>query len=213
VGALGVLPARRPGAVATVLDRAVRNASQSAERDVRRESANDWVRAMLRAFASVGLLVASMPMPSAGLAQALPGPSLGGTPAAFEQLLGGANDGTIGAQLHYLRCAGTDIDQFIVLAPNDQVWTIQRTWCDLSTMPPEQPFADAAQYLPPDAVPGETFTTELGESGVTYLSPSLGTLLPSALFHDCTGAPVPLGTLFVVADAYGGWFMGPGSCP
>jgi hypothetical protein len=151
--------------------------------------------------------------PYLALAQALSGPSLGATPAAFEQVLGGANDASIGAQLHYQRCAGTDIDQFVVLAPNDQVWTIQRAWCDLGMTPLDEVFADAARYLPPDAVPGESFSTEMGESGQTYHSPTLGMLLPAALFHDCRGAPVPLGTLFVIADAYGGWFMGPGTCP
>ena len=30
---------------------------------------------------------------------------------------------------------------------------------------------------------------------------------------DNLGNPVTPGTLFVVADAYGGWFMGPGTCP
>ena len=77
-----------------------------------------------------------------------------GSTAAFEQVLGGPNDASLGAQLHYQRCAGTDVDQFVVLAPNDQVWTIQRAWCDLASVPADQRFADAARFLPPDAEPG-----------------------------------------------------------
>ena len=139
-------------------------------------------------------------------------PALGGTPAAFESVLGGANDASVGAQLHFQRCAGTDIDQFVLLAPNDQVWTIQRESCALATTSSEQRFADAAQFLPPDAVAGEPFTTERGESALTYVSATLASALPASLFHDCTGNAVPLGTLFVVADSYGGWFMAPGTC-
>jgi hypothetical protein len=139
-------------------------------------------------------------------------PALGGTPAAFESVLGGANDASVGAQLHFQRCAGTSIDQFVLLAPNDQVWTIQRESCALATPASEQRFADAAQFLPPDAVAGEPFTTERGESALTYVSATLASALPASLFHDCTGNAVPLGTLFVVADSYGGWFMAPGTC-
>ena len=93
-------------------------------------------------------------------AQDAAAPALGGPTAAFEGLLGGPNDASIGAQLHFLRCAGTDIDQFVLLAPNDQVWTIQREACALATPASQQRFAEAAQYLPPDAVAGEPFTTD-----------------------------------------------------
>jgi hypothetical protein len=81
-------------------------------------------------------LVATLLAGSAGpvTAQVLPGPAIGGSVAAFEQVLGGPNDASIGAQLHYQRCAGTDVDQFVVLAPNDQVWTIQRAWCDFASV-------------------------------------------------------------------------------
>jgi hypothetical protein len=157
------------------------------------------------------LLVSVMAMPVG--AQVLPGPGLGGSPAAFEQLLGGPNDASIGAQLHYQRCAGTDIDQFVLLAPNDQVWTIQREWCELGTVAADRRFADAAQFLPADALPGDAFTTERGEPAQSWLSPSLANTLPAGLFHDCTGKSVAPGTLFVVADSFGGWFMGPGTCP
>ena len=58
-------------------------------------------------------------------AQDATAPALGGSAAAFEALLGGANDASVGAQLHFVRCAGTDVDQYVVLAPNDQVWTIR----------------------------------------------------------------------------------------
>jgi hypothetical protein len=145
-------------------------------------------------------------------AQVLAPPSLGGSPSAFEQLLGGANSGSLGAQLHFQRCAGTDIDQYVVLAPNDQVWTIQRESCQFGAPSAEERFAEAAQFLPADAVPGEAFTTAEGEPGWTYLSQTLGTVLPTSLFHDCSGNAVTPGTLFVVADSYGGWFMGPGAC-
>ena len=145
-------------------------------------------------------------------AQVLPPPAIGGSPAAFEQVFGGANDASIGAILHFQRCAGTDVDQFVLLAPNDQVWTIQREACALATPASQERFAEAMQFLPPDAVAGEPFTTERGESAMTYLSPSLASVLPAGLFHDCTGNAVPLGTLFVVADSYGGWFMAPGTC-
>jgi hypothetical protein len=158
-------------------------------------------------FALVMVLAATM------FAQALPGPALGGSPAAFEQVWGGANDASIGTQFHYLRCAGTDIDQFVVLAPNDQVWTIQRAGCALGSPSAEDRFAEAAQFLPPDAVPGDSFTSELGEPAVSWVSAALGAELPAALFHDCTGQTIAPGTLFIVADSAGGWFMGPGTCP
>jgi hypothetical protein len=148
----------------------------------------------------------------AAMAQVLPGPAIGESPAAFEQVLGGPNDASIGAQLHYQRCAGTDVDQFVLLAPNDQVWTIQRAWCDLASVPADQRFADAARFLPADAQAGPPFTTEQGESALTYQSASLGATLPAALFHDCAGNAVPPGTLSIIADSEGGWFMGPGSC-
>ncbi len=150
---------------------------------------------------------------NAANAQVLPAPAIGGSPAAFEQVLGGANDASIGAILHFQRCAGTDVDQFVLLAPNDQVWTIQREWCQLGSLPADQRLADAAQFLPPDAVAEATFMTDVGESGQSYQSAILAAALPAGLFHDCLGNPVTPGTLFVVADAYGGWFMGPGTCP
>src|SRR5262249_22216321 len=203
LGARGVLLAGGAGALAAVLDRSVFGTRRCRRRRGRRRA----VKLLALLACLVGL------MPGVSSAQTLPGASLGGSPAAFEQLLGAANDGSIGALLHYQRCLGTDIDQFVLLAPNDQVWTIQRAFCDLSTMPAAQPLSDAAQFLPPDAVAGDTFTSELGETGMTYQSASLAGAPPAALFPDCAGAPVPLGTLFVVADAYGGWFMGPGSCP
>jgi hypothetical protein len=146
-------------------------------------------------------------------AQVLPGPSLGGPVAAFEQVLGGPNDATIGPLLHYQRCAGTSMDQYVLLAPNDQVWTIQRAWCGAASPTPEERLADAAQFLPADAVAGQAFTTDLGEPAQTYVSASLAASLAPSLFHDCAGQPVPPGTLFVVADTFGGWYMGPGTCP
>jgi hypothetical protein len=128
-------------------------------------------------------------------------------------VFGGPNDASIGAILHYQRCAGTDVDQLVVLAPNDQVWTIQRQWCQLSGLPADERLADAAQFLPADAIAGAPVTTDVGESARVYQSATLAAALPTGLFHDCLGNPVTPGTVFVVADAYGGWFMGPGSCP
>ena len=146
-------------------------------------------------------------------AQVMSAPALGGSVAAFEQVLGAPNNASIGALLHFQRCAGTDVDQFVVLAPGDEVWTIQRTWCGSSSMSADQRFNDAAQYLPPDAVAGEPFMTDLGEVAQTYVSASLAATLPPSLFHDCAGKAVPAGTLFVLADNFGGWYMGPGTCP
>src|SRR3981081_490227 len=100
-------------------------------------------------FAAVGALVLGSVH-----AQVLPSPTIGGSPAAFEQMFGGANDASIGAILHFQRCAGTDLDQFVLLAPNDQVWTIQREWCQLGSVPVDQRLADAVQFLPPDALAG-----------------------------------------------------------
>jgi hypothetical protein len=145
-------------------------------------------------------------------AQLLP-PSLGSSVSAFENVLGGPNDASIGAYLHYQRCAGTDVDQFVLMAPNDQVWTIQRAWCDFIQRSVNDRFADASLYVPPDALPGAPFASELGEPGQTYVSATLAYALPSSLFHDCTASPVPAGSLFVVADNFGGWYMGPGTCP
>ena len=162
--------------------------------------------------AVVGVLAWLVAATSVG-AQVFDAPAIGGPAAAFSQVLGGANEASIGAQLHFQRCAGTDIDQYVILAPNDQVWSIQRQSCFLAVAGPEQRFAEAARFLPSDAVPGEPFTTEFGESALSYQSATLGSTLPAGLFHDCTGIAVPLGTVFVVADAYGGWFMGPGTCP
>jgi len=147
------------------------------------------------------------------VSQVMLSPTLGAPAAAFEQVLGGPNDASIGALLHFQRCAGTQVDQFVLMAPNDQVWTIQRASCELSTPAADQRLAEAAQYLPTDAVAGDPFTTDLGEPAQTYVSASLAAILPAGLFHDCGGRAVPPGTLFVVADSLGGWYMGPGTCP
>src|SRR4029079_3875602 len=98
--------------------------------------------------------------------------------------VGAPNDGTLGAQLHYLRCAGTDIDQFVVTAPNDQVGTIQREYCQRGGPPADQRFAEAAQFLPPDAVVSDPLTTEEGAPAQTYVSQTVADALPTALFHD-----------------------------
>jgi|SRR5579859_2187845 len=164
-------------------------------------------------FRAVVLATLMAMVPGWANAQVLPPPAIGGSPSAFEPIFGGPNDASIGAILHYQRCAGTDIDQVVLLAPNDQVWTIQRQWCPAATLSADQRLADAAQFLPPDAVLGAPFTTDLGESALAYQSPILAATLPAGLFHDCSGNAVPAGTVFVVADAYGGWFMGPGTCP
>ena len=58
------------------------------------------------------------------VSQVMPSPTLGAPVAAFEQVLGGPNDASIGALLHFQRCAGTQVDQFVLMAPTDQVWTI-----------------------------------------------------------------------------------------
>lgn len=139
--------------------------------------------------------------------------TLGAPVSAFEQALGGPNDATIGPLMHYSRCLGTGVDQFVLMAPNDQVWSIQRNWCELAVRSVEDRFADAAHYLPSDAVAGDSFTTDLGESAQTFVSASVAAALPAGLFHDCTGNAVTAGTLFVVADSFGGWYMGPGTCP
>jgi hypothetical protein len=160
------------------------------------------------------MALAAALVPNAVSAQVvLPTPALGAPPQAFESVFGAANDASIGALLHFQRCAGTDIDQLVLLAPNDQVWTIQRAWCQPAARPPEERFADAAQFLPADAVAGESFTTDEGESAQTFHSDSVASALPPGLFHDCSGNTVPPGTLVVVADSFGGWFMGPGTCP
>ena len=165
--------------------------------------------AMLRLLTLAAVLILSAtPL----RAQVLPAPVLGGSASAFEQVLGGANSESLGAQLHFQRCAGTAIDQYILLAPNDQVWTIQREYCQLGSPTAEERFAEAAQFLPADAVAGEAFTTETGETGWTYVSAALGTQVPTSLFHDCAGNAVAPGTLFVLADSYGGWFMALGAC-
>jgi hypothetical protein len=163
---------------------------------------------------SVALVVLVMALGTSGAsAQILSPPSLGGPEAAFEQILGGPNDASVGVQYHFQRCAGTHTDQFILLAHNDQVWSIERAACGLSLPLAEQRFADAAQFLPSDAVAGQPFTTERGESAMAYVSSNLANALPAALFHDCEGKAVTPGTLFVVADSYGGWFMAAGACP
>ncbi len=140
-------------------------------------------------------------------------PTLGADTSAFEALLGGPNDASVGPILHLSRCAGTDVDQFVLMAPNEQVWSIQRAFCELRTRSAEERFADAQQFLPSDALPGGEFTTDLAEPARTFQSVSLAQALPVGLFHDCTGNAVPPGTLFVVADSFGGWYMGPGTCP
>ncbi len=145
-------------------------------------------------------------------AQVLTSPSIGGSASAFEQLLGAANDASIGPQLHYLRCAGTDIDQFVVMAPDDQVWTIERRYCPTRPMPRDQRFAEAASLLPADAVPGDPVLAQDGDPAQTYVSQTVAGALPAGLFHDCAGQAVPVGTIVIVADAEGGWFMGPGTC-
>ena len=147
------------------------------------------------------------------IAQIVQPPALGAPVSAFEQVLGGANDASVGPLLHYQRCAGTQTDQFVMLAPGDQVWSIERVYCELQIRSTDERFADAAQYLPADALPGSPFTTDLGETAQTYTSEQLASALPAGLFHDCSGNAVAPGSLFVVADAEGGWYMGAGTCP
>ena len=118
-------------------------------------------------------LVMAASSTGAASGQVLPPPSLGGPVAAFEQVLGGPNDATIGALLHYQRCAGTTVDQFVLLAPNDQVWTIQRVWCAPTSVAPDERLADAAQFLPADAVPADASTTELQAPGTRAPSSSM----------------------------------------
>src|SRR5438067_518060 len=101
------------------------------------------------------------------LAQIFSPPSLGSPVINFEQVLGGPNDASVGPIMHFARCAGTNVDQFVLFAPGDQVWSIQREWCELATRGADERFADAAQYLPADAVPGSPFSTDLGESALT----------------------------------------------
>src|ERR1700736_2111117 len=153
---------------------------------------------MVRVLEMVAVAVLMAQTASWANAQALPPPAIGGSAAAFEQIFGGANNASIGAILHYQRCAGTDVDQIVLLAPNDQVWTIQRQWCQAAAPTADQRLADAAQFLPPDAIVGAPFTTELGESALSYQSTILATALPPGLFHDCTGNAVTPGTVFVV---------------
>src|SRR4051794_31801321 len=92
-------------------------------------------------------------------AQVITPPVVGGSASAFEQVLGSANDATVGAQHHYLRCAGTDLDQYVVLAPNDRVWTIERRYCQFAAVSADQRFLEAAQFLPADATPGDLVTS------------------------------------------------------
>ncbi len=160
----------------------------------------------------LGPVAALLAIHGAAAQQVVAPPAVGGSAAAFEQALGAANDGSIGPQLHYLRCAGTDVDQFVVMAPNDQVWTIERHYCQLSQASPDQRITEATQYLPADAAPGMPVTTDEGDPGQTFVSQTIADALPAALFHDCAGQAVPLGTLVVVADNDGGWFVGPGTC-
>src|SRR5579872_4146955 len=133
-------------------------------------------------FAAAGLVLASF-AGSAHAQEVLPAPSIGGSAAGFEAVLGGPNDASIGAYLHFQRCAGTDVDQFVLMAPSDQVWTIQRAWCDQNMRSADDRFADAAQYVPADAVPGAPFTDDMGETGQTYVSATLASELPASLFH------------------------------
>src|SRR5437868_14009251 len=128
-------------------------------------------------------------------AQVLTAPAIGSTPASFEQIFGAANNGSVGPQLHYLRCAGTDVDQYVLMAPNDQVWTIERYECQGVSRSAEERIAEAAQFLPPDAMAGDPVTSQDGEPGQTYVSPTIGSALPAQLFHDCAGQPVPRGTI------------------
>ena len=145
-------------------------------------------------------------------AQVVNPPAVGGSASAFEQVLGAANDATIGPQLHYLRCAGTDVDQFVVMAPYDQVWTIERHYCQSTPMSADQRITEATQFLPADATPGQPLTTDEGDPAQTYVSQTIANALPAGLFHDCAGQSVPVGTVVVVADNDGGWFIGPGTC-
>ncbi len=147
------------------------------------------------------------------MAQLVAAPVLGGSVADFEQVFGAANDASIAAYVHLNRCAGTDVDQLVLMAPGDQVWTIERVWCDDTPRSADERFADAAQFLPADAIAGAPFTTDRGEPAEMFVSDSLGSALPVGLFHDCSGTAVPVGSLFVVADSDGGWYMGPGTCP
>src|SRR5438128_6007302 len=107
------------------------------------------------------------------------------------------------------RMGATSRTQREVIQAHGQIGSNQKsTFISSLTVPWRRAFAKNASVV--ELVLGPT---DLGESAQSYQGSILATTLPTGLFHDCAGNPVTPGSLFVVADAYEGWFMGPGMCP
>jgi len=140
------------------------------------------------------------------------GAVLGGDSASFDAQLGPANDHSDSTLRHYQRCPGSNVDQFITMSLSGAVIMVLRQPCGARATA-QRNLAEAANFLPDDAVAGDAFVDETGEPARQYFSPALADAVAADLFHDCDGAPVAPGTFSVVLTSNGGWTSAIGTCP
>src|SRR5712691_121023 len=104
---------------------------------------------------------------------------------------------------HFIRCAGNDRDELIVVLEADSTAFITRQIC--GALPSAQALqAEARHFFPTDSSPGGApFTTAFGQSATRYVSRTLAEALPSSWFRDCNARAVAPGTFSVVLTARG----------
>jgi hypothetical protein len=146
------------------------------------------------------------------MAQDVPDPpALGDAVDTWIQALGPPNDHSTETNLHFQRCPGSSIDQFVVDSDDGHVWAVRREPCRRQSETPALAHADAERFLPGDTTGGEAFSTPAGNPAWQYMSPSFGDVLSPDQFDDCDGNPVQPGT-FSITTSSGGWLLLPGTC-
>ncbi len=159
-----------------------------------------------------------VPTPSASASSpALASPVLGGSPDAFATLFGPPNNhsGPPGSlqTLHYKRCAGSNVDEFIVLFEKGSAILITHQFCTGAPSAAVRE-ADAQKYFPsgatasgpplPDPISGGTVRR--------YVSTSLAGTFPASKFQDCDGNDLPPGTFTLGLGLGPDWDLGVGGC-
>jgi hypothetical protein len=120
-----------------------------------------------------------------------------------------------GDLLDFDKCPGrTAVARYSIMAQDDRIVAITRNACAPETLAPEGALREARLFMPADAQPGGAFTTNDGWPARTYRSPALARLLPASRFRDCSGRPVPPGTLsYLLSPERRSWMVVAGKCP
>lgn len=140
-------------------------------------------------------------------------PTLGAPAVAFVARLGQPNDHSDAMTLHWQRCAGNNVDGFIITFIEGHAYLITRQNC-LPAAPAEKELVvEATTFMPTDGKTVNGFVTQNSEKAVEEISASLAGQLPAVSFHDCNGDPVKPGTFSLVVTADGGWVLALGTCP